>query len=270
MDTSTAFRFIPATGPAAMIAEGVWELCLPDGGSATTETIAPDGRCEIVFHLDTPPSAATGTGFERQPGAFLYGPLDRALILHRQGQLHMRAIRLTPWGIGTLTHGAQAMTGLAMHLRDALGDTGARLEEEARRPQSLEAFSAAAFTCLLRHASRLNRLPERALAALMLSAPDAPTSNAHSLAGASGFTRRTFERHFIAASGLTPGGWLRICRFQQARAQVTASGLSLAEIALDAGYADQAHMTRDFQRYEAISPAALRRTQGGFEPIYGP
>ncbi len=247
-----------------MIAEGVWSLCLPDGGPGV-ETIAPDGRCEIVIHLGEPPAARTGGGFDAQPDAFLYGPLDRALLLQRRTGLNMRAVRLTPWGIGMLTRGARAMTGLAVRLRDALGDTGARLEEEARNAETLDAFAATAFQLLLRHAARLDRLPARGLTALMLAEP---VPDARSLADASGATRRTFERQFSAASGLTPAGWLRICRFQRARAQVISGVLPLAEIALDAGYADQAHMTRDFQRYEAVTPAALRRQQGGFDPIY--
>lgn len=270
MDGHAAFRFIPASGPAAMIAEGVWELCLPASAGPLTEAVAPDGRCEIVFHLGAPPAARQGQAFGPQPEAFLYGPLDRALVLRREAGLHMRAIRLTPWGIGMLTRGARAMAGLAVSIRDALGDTGARLEEAARQAVALDAFAAAAFSHLAGHAGRQDRLPERGLAALMLGAPDTMTCDARALAETSGFTRRTFERQFNAASGLTPGSWLRICRFQRARAQVISGIVPLAEIALEAGYADQAHMTRDFRRYEAVSPAALRRQQGGFEQIYAP
>lgn len=251
-----------------MIAEGVWSLCLP-GDGPVVETIAPDGRCEIIIHLGAPPAARKGGGFATQPDAFLYGPLDRALILQRQAGLNMRAVRLTPWGIGMLTRDARAMTGMAVQLRDALGDTGARLEDVARQAETLDAFAGAAFQLLLRHAAGLDRPPARGLTALMLAEPAGPVPDAHSLADASGATRRTFERQFSAASGLTPGGWLRICRFQRARAQVISGILPLAEIALEAGYADQAHMTRDFQRYEAVTPAALRRAQGGFEQIYG-
>jgi len=268
MTGQTAFRFIPATGPAALIAEGVWSLRLPAVTGPLIQAVAPDGRCEIIFHLGSPPGAGTRTGFERQPEAFLYGPLDRALVLRRERRLHMRAIRLTPWGIGALTRGAQAMAGLAVSIRDALADTGARLEEAAREHDALEMFANSAFALLLERASRLDALPPPAFIGLMQPPGLTSLPSLEALIEASGLTRRTFERRFAAVSGLAPGSWLRICRFQQARTQVVDGHHALADIALEAGYADQAHMTRDFQRYEAVSPAALRRERGSFSPIY--
>lgn len=269
MSEHPAYRFIPATGPAALIAEGVWSLCLPAAPAPLSEAVAPDGCCEIVFHLGDPPGAGGGGSFERQPEAFVYGPLDRALILRRHSGLNMRAVRLTPWGIGALTRGARAMTGLAVSVRDALGDTGARLDEAARRQGTLEAFAMSAFALLLDRAARRDALPERALMGLMQSCAASTPPTLEALSGATGLTRRTLERRFSAMTGLPPGSWLRIRRFQQARTHVAGGHRALADIALEAGYADQAHMTREFQRYEAISPAALRRAQGSFAPLYG-
>jgi AraC-like DNA-binding protein len=36
--------------------------------------------------------------------------------------------------------------------------------------------------------------------------------------------------------------------------------LSLARVALDSGFADQAHFTRDFGRFAGLTPSAFRRS----------
>ncbi|HVH12448.1 MAG TPA: helix-turn-helix domain-containing protein, partial [Longimicrobium sp.] len=40
---------------------------------------------------------------------------------------------------------------------------------------------------------------------------------------------------------------------------VASSGLPLARVALEAGFADQAHLTRELRRETGITPGALRR-----------
>lgn len=64
-----------------------------------------------------------------------------------------------------------------------------------------------------------------------------------------------FRRHV----GVTPKMAARILRFEAAaRLARHAPGLSLACIAADAGYHDQAHMTREFRELAGITPAAYR------------
>jgi len=50
-------------------------------------------------------------------------------------------------------------------------------------------------------------------------------------------------------------GW----RFERAMHLIRASDASLADIAFDAGYADQPHLTRDFQALAGASPRAYRQ-----------
>ena len=50
----------------------------------------------------------------------------------------------------------------------------------------------------------------------------------------------------------------RIARFRRAVRLVRGGGQPLAVVALDSGYADQAHMTRDFAAFGAPSPNRLR------------
>lgn len=66
---------------------------------------------------------------------------------------------------------------------------------------------------------------------------------------------RSFRAHF----GCTPGAFLRLWRVEHARRDVAGTARPLAGIAFTSGFADQAHMTREFRRRLGVTPAALRR-----------
>lgn len=66
---------------------------------------------------------------------------------------------------------------------------------------------------------------------------------------------RSFRDHF----GCTPGAFHRTWRLERARRRVTGTTQPLSRIAYAAGFADQAHMTREFRRRLDTTPAALRR-----------
>jgi AraC-like DNA-binding protein len=72
---------------------------------------------------------------------------------------------------------------------------------------------------------------------------------------------RQFARRFTVQTGVSPKSYAQLVRFRQVRDRLTApsAGADLAAIASEAGYADQAHMTREFRRYAGVSPLAHRR-----------
>lgn len=66
---------------------------------------------------------------------------------------------------------------------------------------------------------------------------------------------RTLRRDIAAAVGLPLRMLAGILRFQAALSHLEAGAPSLTEVALAAGYADQAHMTREFRRFGGFTPA---------------
>jgi len=76
-------------------------------------------------------------------------------------------------------------------------------------------------------------------------------------AAAVGTTRLT--RLFDAWLGTTPGAYLARVRLDRAQLLLEESDLSVAEIALRVGYADQAALTRAFARRRGTTPGAIRR-----------
>ncbi|WOH83017.1 AraC family transcriptional regulator [Bradyrhizobium sp. BEA-2-5] len=68
-----------------------------------------------------------------------------------------------------------------------------------------------------------------------------------------------FSRAFRVSTGLPPHQWLLRQRVDTAKQLMTVRDLSLAEIAISAGFANQSHFTRVFSSVVGISPAAWRR-----------
>lgn len=66
---------------------------------------------------------------------------------------------------------------------------------------------------------------------------------------------RTLRRDMAAAVGLPLRTLSGILRFQRAMVFLVVGAESLSEIAVVAGYADQAHMTREFRRFGGFTPA---------------
>lgn len=153
--------------------------------------------------------------------------------------------------------GADAAERLAQSLHDA-GGVAAQLELLERAVLDRRARAAPA-----------DRL---VLAAAELSAAATGDVRVHELGDALGVSERQLLRRFQVAVGYGPKTLARVLRFQRfltaAWAQAGAGGAAdgvgagrsgdgLGRLALDAGYADQAHLSRECRRLTGVSPREL-------------
>jgi AraC-like DNA-binding protein len=74
---------------------------------------------------------------------------------------------------------------------------------------------------------------------------------------------RQLRRRFADAVGYGPKTLQRILRFQRFLALARGTDHDLARLAFEAGYADQAHLTRECTRLAGIPPAALLASGAG-------
>ena len=89
-----------------------------------------------------------------------------------------------------------------------------------------------------------------------------PGARVNSLGDTLGLSERQLRRRFADAVGYGPKTLARILRFQRFLA-LTGSGEELARLALSAGYADQAHLTRETRRLAGRTPLELVAARAG-------
>ncbi len=81
------------------------------------------------------------------------------------------------------------------------------------------------------------------------------------LAVAAGVTRFQVIRDFRKAAGLTPAAFIRDRRVRRA-SRLIEQGSGLADAAVEAGFADQSHLTRAFRAARGVTPGVFRKAVG--------
>lgn len=181
-----------------------------------------------------------------------------ALIAHDGNQQGV-AIELTPLGSRALTgRPAAELWDLSVELEDAVGGAGGELWERLQDPLPWSrrfAICDRVLSGLLRErpVDRTLRHCWRTLVAAggRISVTD--------LAADLGWSRQHLARRFRDEFGAGPKLAARILRFERARKMLQAPPprRPLAEIALDCGYFDQAHLNRDFTELAGCTPTEL-------------
>lgn len=82
------------------------------------------------------------------------------------------------------------------------------------------------------------------------------------IARAAGLSVFHFSRAFRNTTGVAPYGYLRQARVERVRELLVASEKTLSQIALEAGFSDQSHMSKVFKRFTGVAPRAFRHTYG--------
>jgi AraC-like DNA-binding protein len=90
-----------------------------------------------------------------------------------------------------------------------------------------------------------------------------PGAQAELVAAQLEISERQLRRRCQAAVGYGPRTLARILRFRRFLSRIDAGGrpTDLARLAAEAGYADQAHLTRESTRLAGLTPAALARSR---------
>ncbi len=96
-----------------------------------------------------------------------------------------------------------------------------------------------------------------------------PGRSVAELAKQQGVSERTLQRHFKGLSLPSLGFWRQLGRARRA-VQALPCRVPLTEIALEYGYSDQAHMTREFVRWFGKTPVQLRRDHATLKDLAQP
>ena len=102
------------------------------------------------------------------------------------------------------------------------------------------------------------------LAKELLQAQLAAPPSLEALAAAVNLSPFHFARVFRRATGMPPHTWLMQQRIARARALLQSGCLPL-EVAMQLGFADQSHLSRQFKQVYGVGPGAYRSAKRGLE-----
>lgn len=270
IDDRSVYREFPPPVAVAGPVLCVWEQRVTPCGAPYRHPVLPDGCTDVVCIDDAPPVVA--------------GPATRDLCVSLRAGARVVGVRLRPgW--------AAAVLGVpASDLRDvhvAFTDLHRSARPGAGRPPTVWADACVDARSVAPGLGRPNPLVEprpqhtpRHLGRLVahlrpwltrVPAPDAlvlaalralardPSRPVAGMAAALGVSSRHLHRCFCATVGYGPRTFQRVLRLQRllAAASGGAARRSLAALAADVGYADQAHLCRDVRALAGHAPRDL-------------
>jgi len=244
----TGYREISPPAVLAPWVECLWWHADDCAQDAAAPSILPDGRIDVVW--------------SEQTGGRIAGPQTRPLAAPVHGRFLVLGARFHP-GAGASALGVPAEELADVHTPlDALDARLARQLDErlplAGEPSPDPARALAALGDLL--AARRDALPAPdPLVRTAVTALGAGPVRVAELARHAWISERQLQRRFHAHVGYGPRTLHRVLRLQRAlRGLERAPGEDLARHAAEAGYADQAHFTREARSLADATPAQLR------------
>ncbi|HEX6218477.1 MAG TPA: helix-turn-helix domain-containing protein [Sphingomicrobium sp.] len=236
------YREVEPPAALQMLVKAGWTLAVPaDGPAWMSHWATPDGCMEIIRRL----SGRSVWGGE-QPEQFVAGTITRPAELRIAAGSSFVGLRIWPWTWRLLTGQSPA----------TLIDRWAPLNEAAPRlvmPETVQdAFDGMGSIS-----------PPSGLVSIAAAIQSART--AQEISARSGLSPRSIQRWFERNVGQPPRSYLRMLRFSEAFANLPSAGHGLADHALGHGFADQAHMSREFRALAGSPARQVRgRAQGPF------
>lgn len=217
---------------------GIWTLAGDQPGWVEQEA-TPDGCIELIHR-----SAGRSEWRRDQPAFFATGLSPHPIRFGFSGDARFTAIKLWPWAWHAL--GGAPCPSFADDWI-AVPPGGA-----------LAALLSGDPVANLRRAFAGISPPPRGQAILA-------SATVAELSARTGLPHRRLQRIFARELGMAPRAYLRLLRFRTAMQAVQQGADSLADTAAARGYADQAHMARDFRSLAGVPPSDARaRARGPF------
>lgn len=256
---SLTYREIPPPTSLAEVVECFWTR--RSAGSITSPVsslVLPDGCTDIIFNFGDPPGP--GLGDRRFLRGYVVGTMSRAIEVSRTGAVDLFGIRFRP-GAGPRLFGihAEEIVDLAVPLQ-AVNSTGCLLVERLAE-MNPGARIAEMSRRLTTWAGTLDGVVDSRVAAACRSIHNRSGDvSIGRLARSVELSSRHLERLFLRDIGIPPKKAARVARLQKAAEKVRSrADWSLSRVALNVGYCDQAHMSREFSEMAGSTPSEYRR-----------
>lgn len=220
----------------------------------------PSRHLSVVISLVGPIETTAPRDRSHSLVALASGLHAAPVTIHHDGTQHGIHLHFTPRGARRLFGmPASELAWEVVPLTDVLG-VGDGLIGRLREAGSWDERFAVLDAALTRALDTAARVPEpRAEVAFAFErlVHTAGAVDVGSLAREVGWSRRHLAQQFRTEYGLAPKVVARVLRFERARSLlVRPHRPRLADVATVCGYADQAHLTRDFSEFAGASPLA--------------
>ncbi len=240
--------------PCAALAPYIETLWYCEGYVAThrRERVLPNGRVQLLFDL----SVSHGSS------ALLIGIRTTHTILETAAIQRVAGVVFRPGGtLAVLAPPASEFLNREIALDDIFSAPWDDLRDCKTPAELLNQIEA---NLLL----RLGRKPELHAAvrfAVHEFGRDASAQCVEKLARDAGLSRRRFSGLFGEQVGLSPKAYCRLHRFKHVVRQINRGGeVNWAQLSIDGGYYDQAHMAHEFREFSGVSPGAWRASERPF------
>lgn len=219
----------------------------------------PSRALTFIVAFDDPLDVEHGSGDHRSRSrywAMLGGLHTSPAVVRHDGRQHGVQLRISPSGAralfglpaSALAHEVVPLDAVAPHVTAELVDRLSAAPTWSQRWAVLD-------DVLLEAIVETEQPPPEVAAAWETLVSTHGTVGISELAASVGWNRRTLSARFKEAVGLSPKSMARVMRFERAQRLLRLpSRPSLAAVAHACGYADQAHMTRDWVEFAGSAP----------------
>ena len=234
-----------------------WFNTRDSGESQSMFEVVPDGYAEIIFCFGSISSVSRDGGVQPLPSPFMVGLLNHPMHFSTKNRLEVIGVRCFPWTVFDLLGLPPGKDGMRV-LEHPIAKLQSSLEALVRAGRIDEALAQVERYFLQRRSQvAIDSMLFKAGVALREAEGTLPVSQ---VAAAADATVRTLERRFKQSSGFTVKDVSSLMRFERVRNRLWLyPSSSIADLAHELGYTDQAHLSREFKRYSGTTPAAFAK-----------
>lgn len=228
--------------------------------SRVSEHMLPSGKAHLIFSLHDSPITWAAPSRHNE-----FRSWTRGIVHGPQSSYYVTGPKPKGRVIGVSFHAgmAGALLGVPLDelrdrhvcIEDIWGSRATELRERlatALTPQAAIAILERDLIARMQRPLLLHPAVAQALRPALLN----PAIRVAEIQQRSGYSPRHFIELFRANVGLAPKQFYRIQRFSTALARIACGRTTLADVAISSGYADQAHLSREFRELAGVSPSA--------------
>jgi AraC-like DNA-binding protein len=186
------------------------------------------------------------------------GQITKAIHIQSTGKIGIFAVRFRPQGFSAIfEEKSDVLKEKTLLLEDIFCTQGKEIEERILNSTSSTERVAIIEQFLLQRLRRSRVFDQNARMASHLLSEQPNEECILQLARELKISLRQLERQFKTQVGMSPSQFIKIARFQKVlRCKLVNPAVSFATLAMECGYYDQSHFSRDFKDLSGLSPGA--------------